>query len=68
MLQHCSDNAPMLPILVNYSTVIAPICEMKNAKVRKCLDCLSGYVMMKSVQVQVQKGNKANIYIFTVIQ
>ena len=68
MLQHCSDNTPMLPILVNYNTVIALISKMKNTTVRKCLDCLSGDVMMKSVQVQVQKGNKANIFIFTVIQ
>ena len=39
----------MLPILVNYSTVIALIGKMKNITVRKCLDCLSGDVMMKSV-------------------
>ena len=56
MLQHCSDNTPMLPILVNYSTVIALISKRKNTTVRKCLDSLSGDVMMKSVQVQ--KGNK----------
>ena len=52
MVQHCSDNTPMLPILVNYSTV------MKNTTVRKCLDCLSGDVMMKSVQEQVKKATK----------
>ena len=54
----------MLPILVNYSTIIALISKMKNTTARKGLDCLSGDVMMKSVQVHVQKGNKANIYIF----
>ena len=68
MLQHCSDNTPMLPILVNYSTVIALIRKMKNITVRTSFDCLSGDVMMKSVQVQVQKGKKANIYFFTVTQ
>ena len=62
MLQHCSDNTTMLPILVNYSTVIALISKMRTTTVRKSLDCLSGDVMMKSVQVQ--KSNKANIYIF----
>ena len=59
MLQHCSDNTPMLPILANSSTVIALISKMKNTTVRKCLERLSGVV---------QKGNKVNIYIFTVIQ
>ena len=53
----------MLTILANYNTVIA----LKNTTVGTFLDS-SGDVMMKSVQVQVQKGNKANIYIFTVIQ
>ena len=50
----------MLPILVNYSTVIALISKMKNPTVRLSF----GDVMMKSVQ----KANKANIYILTVTQ
>ena len=58
----------MLPILANYSTVIALIRKIQNPTVRKCLDCLSGDEIMKSVQVQVQKGKKANIFFFTVIQ
>ena len=58
----------MLPILVNYRSLIALISKMKNTTVRKYLDCISGDVTMKSGQVQVQKGNKANIYIFTVMQ
>ena len=64
MLKHFSDNTLLLPILVNYSTVIALISQMKNTSVRKSLDCLSGDLMMKSMQVQVQKGNKENIFFF----
>ena len=35
---------------------------MQNTTVRKCLDWLSGDVMLKSVQVQ--KGNEAYIFSF----
>jgi hypothetical protein len=54
----------MLPILVNYSTVIALISKMKITTVRKCLNCLSGDVMMKSVQVQVEKCNTAKHFFY----
>ena len=37
---------------------------MKNTTVRKCLECLLGDVMMKSVQVQAQKGNKAKTFFY----
>jgi hypothetical protein len=49
----------MLPILANYSTVIALIRKIQNPTVRKCLDCLSGDVMMKSVQ----KGNSISFFL-----
>ena len=63
MLQHCSDNTPTLPILVNYSTVIALISKMKSPTLRKCLDYR---VCNDEISAQIQKVNKAHIYCNTV--
>ena len=53
----------MLPsILANYSRVIALIGKMKNTTVRKCLDCLSQDVMMKSVHMYKKLTKQIFIY------
>ena len=58
----------MLPILENYSTVIALITKNEKHYSKKMfILSFAGY--NEKISTQVQKGNEANIYIFvTVIQ